>query len=399
MIMLFRWPNLIKLWESAGKILNETNGGYPMKKDISIMVLIFGLLLFPLFSCQSQKESEEALDQSLGVALVKVYKVQRQRISEKLFYAGVIEAWDEVNITPDIGGKITKIHVEEGDRVQKGQLLAELDTRAVNLQLEQAKAGLAVAEANYKDAKRNKDRMERLIEENAVSEQQYDQVKLAYEAAEAQLQQAKATLNLANHNLEVSLMKAPFSGVIASKNAEEGDVINPMMGGFSPNSGVLTLMDFSQVKIDFDVSQQDVVRIQKGQTALLKVSAFPDRVFEGQVYLVNLTADPSTKKFKVEAKIDNPDLVLRPNTFGEVTLEVSTHEDALVIPQKAVLENKYVFVASPDNKAVRKEVHLGLQNTDMVEVTSGIVEGDLVLIEGNYGLEDGADIEIKEVSK
>jgi RND family efflux transporter MFP subunit len=370
-----------------------------MKKDISIMVLIFGLLLFPLFSCQSQKESEEALDQSLGVALVKVYKVQRQRISEKLFYAGVIEAWDEVNITPDIGGKITKIHVEEGDRVQKGQLLAELDTRAVNLQLEQAKAGLAVAEANYKDAKRNKDRMERLIEENAVSEQQYDQVKLAYEAAEAQLQQAKATLNLANHNLEVSLMKAPFSGVIASKNAEEGDVINPMMGGFSPNSGVLTLMDFSQVKIDFDVSQQDVVRIQKGQTALLKVSAFPDRVFEGQVYLVNLTADPSTKKFKVEAKIDNPDLVLRPNTFGEVTLEVSTHEDALVIPQKAVLENKYVFVASPDNKAVRKEVHLGLQNTDMVEVTSGIVEGDLVLIEGNYGLEDGADIEIKEVSK
>jgi RND family efflux transporter MFP subunit len=287
--------------------------------------------------------------------------------------------------------------VEEGDRIQKDQLLAELDTRAIRLQLEQAEAGLAVAEANYRDAQRNMERMERLKSENAVSEQQYEQLKLAFEAADAQLQQARATLNLANYNLDVSIMKAPFSGVIASKNAEVGDVINPLMGGFSPSSGVLTLMNFSRVKIGVEVSSQNIARIKKGMTALMRVHAYPDRVFLGQVSVVNLTADPVTRKFSVQITADNPDLVLRPNVFCEVTLEISSHEDALVIPQIAILENKYVFVVQDDNTVSRKEIILGLQNTNMVEVTLGIEEGDLVVVEGNYGLEDGSGIEIKEV--
>jgi len=254
-----------------------------------------------------------------------------------------------------------------------------------------------VAEANKKDAQRNMERMERLKSEKAVSDQQYEKVKLAYEAAEAQLQQARAALNLAEHNLDVSLMKAPFSGVVASRNAEVGDVINPMMGGFSPSSGVLTLMDFSRVKIEIDASHRDIVRIKKGQPAQLRVTAFPDKAFQGRVAIVNLTADPLSKKFKVEVRIDNPDLILRPNTFGEVTLEVSTHEDALVIPQKSVLESKYVFLVGENNQAQRREVTLGLQNADLVEIVNGLKEGDLVVMEGNYSLEDGAKIDIQEV--
>ncbi len=366
-----------------------------LRNIVSKVVMVF-LLSFLLVCCQQPQDTEEGREESLGAAPVKVFKVKRQRISEKLLYTGLIEAWNKVNITPEVGGKIARIYVEEGDRVKEGQLLAELDTRAIRLQLEQAKAGLAVAEANQKDARRNMERMERLKSENAVSEQQYEQVRLAYEAADAQLQQARAAVNLANHNLEVSIMRAPFGGVVASKNAEVGDVINPMMGGLSPTSGVLTLVDFSRVKVEIEVTSQDIVRIKKGQTALLRVDTFPGRVFTGRVSIVNVAADPSTKKFGVEVVADNPDLVLRPNTFGEVTLEISTHEDALVIPQKAVLENKYVFVAQDDNTASRKEIYLGLQNTDMVEVTSGIEEGNLVVVEGNYGLEDGAKIEITE---
>jgi len=368
-------------------------------KKIAMARVFVALVLFLFFlSCRPQNKEEISKEESFGATPVKVFKVKKQKISEKLFYTGVIEAWKKINITPDLGGKIAKIHVEEGDKVKKGQLLAELDTRAIRLQLEQARAALAVAEANYKDAQRNMDRMERLRREKAVSDQQYEKIKLAYEAAEAQLQQARAAVNLASHNLDVSLMKAPFSGVVASKNAEVGDVINPMMGGFSPTSGVLTLMDFSRVNVEIDLSHQDVVRIKKGQVAQLKVMAFPDRVFQGEVSLVNITADPLSKKFKVKVRIDNPDLILRPNTFGEVTLEVSTHEDALVIPQKAVLENRYVFLARGNNTE-RKEVTLGLQNSDKVEIVKGLKEGDMVIVEGNYGLEDGAEIDIKEVIK
>ncbi len=369
-----------------------------MKKMKMVKVFVALLLFLSFFSCRPRNNVEEIKEEFFGANPVKIFEVKEQKISEKLFYTGLIEAWKKINITPDLGGKIAKIHVEEGDRVEKGQLLAELDTRATRLQLEQARAALAVAEANNKDALRNMDRMERLRREKAVSDQQYEKIKLAYEAAEAQVQQARAAVNLASYGLDVSLMKAPFSGVVASKNAEVGDVINPMMGGFSPTSGVLTLMDFSRVNIEINLSHQDIVRIKKGQAAQLRVTVFPDRVFQGYVSLVNITADPLTKKFKVEVRIDNPDLILRPNTFGEVTLEVSTHEDALVIPQKAVLENRYVFLARK-NKAERKEVTLGLQNAELVEVLTGIKEGDLVIVEGNYGLEDGAEIDIKEVIK
>lgn len=369
-----------------------------MRKIMKEKAFVSLLLLFFLFSCRPQNQEEKIKEESFGATPVKVFKVRKQKISEKLNFTGFIEPSRKITIMPDIAGKVAKIYVEEGDKVKAGQLLAELDTRAISLQLEQAEAALGVAEANYKDAQRNMERMERLKEEKAVSDQQYEKIRLAYEAADAQLQQARAAVNLARHSLDVSLMRAPFSGVIASKNAEVGDVINPMMGGFSPTSGVLTLMDFSRVKIEMDVSPNDIVLIKKTQVAYLRVTSLPDRVFEGRVALVNLAADPLTKKFKVEVRVDNPDLTLRPNTFGEVILEVSTREDALVIPQQAVLENQFVFLAH-GNKAERRKVTLGLQNAEMAEVLSGVEEGELVIVEGNYGLEEGAEIEIKEVTK
>jgi RND family efflux transporter MFP subunit len=369
-----------------------------MKRMISGTALVVLFLFVFLFSCCSQKKEEQTKEQSYGAAPVKVKAVARQKISEKLFYTGTLEAWQKINITPDSGGKIARIYVEEGDYVREGQLLAELDTQALSLQLKQAEAAVAVADANYNDAKKNKERMDRLAKENAVSDQQYEKVMLALEAAQAQLAQARAALNLVRHSLNVSSMKAPFKGVVASKNAEVGDVINPMMGSFSTSSGVMTLMDFSRVKISIEVTGNDILRIKKGQPATLRVPSFPKRDFRGTVSLVNLTADPLTKKFRSEVTVENPDLTLRPGTFGEITLEVSTHENALVLPQKAILDNKYVFLAQ-GGKAYKREVTLGLQNSTLVEILDGVKEGDLVIVEGNFGLEDGIDIEIIEEVK
>lgn len=361
-------------------------------RTILVVVLAFAVLS----SCKPrQKPEEKGQAQTFGAAPVKVFKAVRMRISEKLFYTSTIEAWQKITLTPDVGGKIARILVNEGDRVAKGQVLAELDVEAITLQLRQAEAGLAVAQANYNNAQTNLERMDRLSKENAVSAQQYEQVKLGYDSAKAQLEQAQAAVNLAQHSLDVSILKAPFSGVIASRNAEVGDVINPMMGGFSPGSagGVLTLVDFSRVKIRVDVSGADIGRIQKGQTAILRVPTLPGQEFHGTVQVVNLAADPQTKKFGIEVRMENPDQVLRPGTFGEIIIEVQSHENALAVPQKAILENKYVFIVQ-DGKAAKKEITLGLQNTTLVEVSGGVAEGDLVIAEGNFGLEDGAPIEV-----
>lgn len=355
------------------------------------------LAAFLIVSCKPpQAQNEEADDAAGGAAPVKVFKVTRQRISEKVYATGTVEAWRKITITPDVGGKIAAIHVREGEAVRKGRILAELDTEATRLQLKQAEAGYLVAEAALKDAMKNKERMERLKDEKAVSDQQVEQVTLAAEAAAAQFAQAQAALNLARHSLDVSIMKAPFDGIIASRNAEVGDVINPMMGGFSAaggSGGVLTLVDFSRVKITVEISQDEVMRLQRGQRASLRVPSFPGRDFPAVVSVVNLAANSMTKKFGVEVTADNPDRDLRPGTFGEVVFEVAMHEQAFVVPQNAILDNSFVFLAR-EGKAVKTAVKLGLQNRIWVEVVDGLSEGAVVVVEGNYGLEDGMPIDI-----
>lgn len=363
-----------------------------VKTKIITTVLVTALCSLGLVSCRSSAKTEmKAAEQEAGQTPVRAIKIEPRVLVESLTFTGTVEPWQKMNIVPDISGKVARIYVKEGDKVQQGQLLAELDTQSLRLQLRQAEAAAAGARANFEDAKKNKERMDRLFQEKAVSEQQYEKIKLAYEAAQAQLAQAEAALNLLRHNLDVSQMKAPFSGVVASKNANEGDVINPMMGSFSPTSGVLTLMDFSRVKMAIEISPNDIAKIKKGQVAKVRVPNLTDQVFEGRVHLVTLTADPVTKKFRAEVVVDNPDLVIRPGTFGEVVVEVSRKERALVIPQRAVIDNRFVFVVV-DARAVKKEVTIGMQTTEEAEILSGLNPGDMVIVEGNFGLMDGSPV-------
>ncbi len=299
-----------------------------MKRNAYVTIPAVAAMVIALVSCKPPKKDagSAAPAAEQAAAAVKVTKVVRQRVSEKIAYTGTLDAIRRTNITPEVGGKIARILVREGDVVREGQVLAELEAESARLQLRQAEAGLAVAEAAYNDALKNKERMDRLIKESAVSEQQAEKVTLAFDSAKAQREQAQAALNLAKYALNISIMKAPFSGVIASKNAEVGDVINPMMGGYSGASGVLTLVDFARIKIAVDIAEKDALRLSRGQKAHLRVPSFPGREFDGEIVIANSTADPATKKFRVEAVFDNPGRELRPGTFGEVIFEAVTHE-------------------------------------------------------------------------
>jgi RND family efflux transporter MFP subunit len=371
------------------------------KKQVRVRgILLVGLFLLTFISCQkTTNKKQEDVPQQTRPNPVKVFKVKKQKISEKIIYTATLEAWEKQAITPDVSGKIARIYVAEGDRVSRGQLLAELDTQSIRLQLQQAEAALAAAKANLEDAQKNFDRMSRLFKEKAVSDQQYEKARLALEAARAQRDQAEAVVNLARHTLDVSIMKAPFDGVIASKNAEEGDVINPMMGGLTATSGIVTLVNYSKIKVKFDVSPDDIKKIARGQKVYVEGYDMPGQRFEGEITVVNSSADPQTKKFRVEALINNPELQLKPGTFGQVIIEVVSKEDALTVPQRALLGNSYVLVVE-GNKAVKRNVTIGIKNTDLVEVTSGLKEGEAVIVEGNFGLADGSPVEVEgEVEK
>ncbi len=360
-----------------------------------ILTLLTAAIAVSVGCGKSGAETDAAAVETQGTTAVTVLPAARQTVSEKLTYTGVVEAWRTINITPETGGKVARILVEEGQRVAAGQLLAELDTESIGLQLRQAEAGLAVAEAAYENASRNKERMDRLMAQKAVSDQQVEQVKLGYDGAKAQLEQARAGVALARHAMETATMRAPWAGLVASKNAQVGDVINPMMGGFGAPSGVVTLVDDSRIKVVVEVAPSDIARLQRGRPAILRVVEGEAKEYAGTIAMINASADSLSKKFRIEILVDNAGRSIRTGTFGAVIFEVQSHENALAVPQKAVLGGNYVFVAEA-GRAVKKQVALGLKNTTMIEVLSGLREGEAVIVEGNYGLIEGSPVEIKK---
>ena len=359
---------------------------------VSLLLLIAGLFV----GCGKDDETKEPKVKSTAATPVQIAQVVRGDISALLSYTGSIKPWREVHVVPDFPGKVAKIYVTEGDRVRPNQVLAELDTRTARLQSEQAEAGLAVAQANFNSASKDWERTQELHEKGTISPQQVEKAQLGYEAAKAQLQQATSGLKLARHQLEVSTMKAPFGGIVTGKNMNEGEYINPGMGGMGPGGGsVVSLMDLSQVKIEVQVSERDVDKIRAGQDARVTVNAYPGKTFRGNVSNVHPAAHPMSRTFKVEIAVVNPDLTLKAGTDAKVKLSIEVHHDVLLVPEKSVLEQAgacFLFVADGD-VARKREIKPGLRSEGLVEIIEGVREGETVIGEGNYGLKDGAKVD------
>lgn len=358
-----------------------------MKRLIFVLIISMAVIA-P--ACKKENKKETGLVKQ--PVKVKVEKVKRGEFTRNLNYKGTILPWKQANIGPDVSGRIDKIYKKQGDEVKKGTLLAQLDTTTMELQKNQVEAALEVAKASYKDAKLNFDRISKLVEKNAVSQMQYEKAQLALEAADTQNKSAEANLNMIKHTLSNSYMTAPFDGIITSKNHEEGDMINPMMG---MTAGVLTLMDLSKVKVAINVPAEDIEKIKINRNCRIKINSLKDQQFPGVVYSKNLAADPVSKTFKVEVKIENPEIKIKAGVFAEVMIEILKKENVLLLPHSAVVEEKYVVLFN-DGRAKVIEVQVGERNNEFFEIISGLTQDQIVVVEGNYDLKDGALIAVKK---
>ena len=356
-----------------------------MKKSI-----LLSLAVLVLFSFCAKKKDSQSIQEQKPLA-VKVADVQRGTLSKFLEYKGTVSAWRTANILPESSGRIGRIYKKQGDRVRKGDLLAELDLTTLQLQNKQARAAVAVAEAAYKDAQMNFERMKKLYDSKAISQMQLEKTQLGLEAADTQMKSAKANLDLVDYMLKNSSMRAPFDGIIAAKMLEEGDMINPMMG-MSP--GILILMDLSQVKVAVDVPSEEIEKIAIGQRCRVKVSSLEKEEFEGEVYSKNLAADPVSKTFKVEIRINNPKLKIKAGVFADIALEYLRHENVLLLPLTALLRGDRDVMVFNNGVADKRRVLVGPKNGTNFEVLSGVAPGEKVLIEGNYDLKDGSPVTI-----
>ncbi len=289
--------------------------------------ILFALLVlvFALSFCSKKSEVTELQQKPL---LVKAELPQKGTLAKYFNYNGTVSAWKTANIAPDASGRVGRILKKQGDKVGQGELLATLDMTSLELMQKQARAAMAVAQTAYQNASLNAERMKKMLENKAISQMQYENTQLALDAADTQLKSARANLDLVDYTAKNAFMKAPFAGIIAAKNMEEGDMINPMMG---MGQSILTLMDLSKVKVIVDAPAEEIEKIQVGQKCLVKISSRPDETFIGEVYSKNLAADPISKTFNVEIKIENPEMKIKAGVYADISIEYIRKDNAYLL--------------------------------------------------------------------
>ena len=305
---------------------------------------------------------------------VEVAEVVRRSISSFIETNGTLEAENEVDLVARISGPIVELLVEEGDLVQKDQLLARIDDEEIASQVE-------ISEVALKEAKLSFERAEKLKESNLISPEEYDQAQTRLDTAEAQLEGNRVLLGFTE-------IRAPFTGLIVVRYIDFAQQM-------SPNAPLFRLSDFNPLLCPIQIPERDLSKVRLGQRAHMTFEAWPDERFEASVLRISPVVDATTGTVKVTLEVEARGR-LRPGMFARVFVETDTRPDTLVIPKSALsLESlgDTVYVAT-DGKADRREVDLGFREGDFVEAKSGVSEGERVVVVGQDGLSDGTPIRI-----
>ncbi len=278
---------------------------------------------------------------------------------------------------PEVAGRISAILFQEGQRVAKGSTLIKLEPSINEADVQQARA-------NYKLAQSKFVRAIDLAKSNFISGQAKDE-------AENNLRVAEAALQLADAKLAKTEIKAPFSGIIGLRVVSVGDYVKE-------GADVVNLESIDPLKVDFRVPEIYMKQVQVGQALQVGLDALPGKTYEGRVFAINPLVDAAGRAIVIRALVKNQDAALRPGMFARVRLITRNEQDALVLPEQAIVpqgEEQFVFRVV-DGKAVRTKVGVGQRRDGQVEIVSGLAAGDLVVSAGQLKLRDGIPVAVAE---
>jgi membrane fusion protein (multidrug efflux system) len=313
-----------------------------------------------------------------GSIAVVTAPVNSERVANQLSALGTAKANESVDITTKVSNLVTAVKFQDGERVKRGQLLVELDSA-------QARADLAEAEAARTESTSQFNRSRELASTRAVSESQLEQLV-------AQMKANVARVAAANARLEDTVVRAPFNGRVGLRRVSVGSLVNP-------GTVITTLDDTSVIKVDFQVPENFLGGLRDGLNVIALASAFPGREFIGKVGSVDSRVDSVTRSVTVRALVPNEDNVLKPGMFLNVRI-ARDERNAVIIPEAALVpeqSRQFVFVAA-EGRAERREVQIGQREPGRVEIVSGLVAGERVVVEGTQKIRDGFSIhELKAV--
>lgn len=314
-----------------------------------------------------------------GPTAVIVAEVRPEELVDRVEALGTLRAKESVSISALVTETVTALHFEDGQRVSKGQILAEMTSDEEHALLEEARATVDEALTQYR-------RVQSLADQGTAARSLLDERRREWETA-------KARLAAIESRLADRLVKAPFAGVVGLRKISPGALVEP-------GDLITNLDDDSQMKLDFSVPSRFLSGLHPGLDVVARASAYGDREFRGQVSSLDSRIDPVTRSVLVRALLDNADRALKPGMLMQVELLMNPRR-ALVIPEEALipLGSKQKVLVVEAGEAIEREVQVGARRAGEVEILAGLAPGERVITHGAVKLVPGRKVEPKVVDR
>ncbi|MGB3092784.1 MAG: efflux RND transporter periplasmic adaptor subunit [Candidatus Zixiibacteriota bacterium] len=378
-----------------------------MKKKKKIIIILGAVIVVAIVIVANMLKSGEKTYQ------VQAEKVERSDLTSVVTANGRIVPKTDVQISAYIPAKITKLPVEEGDVVQKGQLLVQLDDTEYRAAVNRSRAELASAKASMEQAQLVFNRQKELFGKKLSSEEQYDMARTDLDLAKARHQQAAASLDQTRYNLSKTTMTSPMDGIVTSLNAEVGEIV--MIGTMNnPGTVIMTVSDMSEIETEVEVDETDIAQVKLGQETEISIDAYPDTTFKGRVTEIGHTARVSglgtqdqVTNFLVKVMLIDEVSTIRPGMSASVDITTDSRTDVLSVPIQAVVmreeksdtlteegEEKEGAVASTDSGSVKDEKKGKKKEKEEAEGIFLVVDGRSKFVQVATGIADQQNIEI-----
>ena len=342
----------------------------------TVVLVLFGVwLLFPSGDAKSKSA------QSAAPPPVKV-EAAAARAGDVVVDAevvGTLLANESVIIRPEITGRIDKISFNEGQTVKKGTTLVTLDAGDLRAQLTQSEAAAKLAKQNF-------ERIQSLRTKQLVSVQAFDE-------AHSRMIEAEAKEKLDRVRLQKAVLRAPFTGMLGVRRVSPGDYV-------APGQDIVNLESIDPIKVELRLPETYARELAPGKSIRVRVDAFPGESHVGEIYVIDPRVDVTTRTLLVRAKIPNKENKLRPGMFASAVVELARRENAVLIPEQALLpsgQDQFVFRVI-DGKAVRTKVSVGVRHKGEVEILSGVQAQEMVVTAGLQKVRDGRSVNVESAS-
>ena len=377
------------------------------------LVIFLSVTALVVFRLSTGAKTDTSKPRLVTVGVISPLK---QDLDIRLAYTADISPNQVVNVFSRVDGYISKLHVDKGDFVKANQLLVEIDHTDYQHAVDQAKANLSAARAKVaqqdaavRNATLTLNRMQVLIKDQFVSQQDLDNALVnsdaavaAQESLQAQVKQMEVALAQAETNLAYSYIRAPFAGYIAERNLDTGAYVTSATASTSTMSrGIMSLHDIHTIRVLIEVVEKEIPLVKVGQRAELRAEAYPDHVFEGTVTRIVQALNRATRTMTVEVDLPNKDLRLKGGMFARVEVMVGTHHEAMQIPIDAVSrleDTQYIYVVR-EGKAQRVDIIIGTRHGNLVEITKGLTGGEHVIVSGKDLIHDGTPVQTQPLPR